>query len=418
MVAEEAAGEVVVIFSHEIRISPRMNLIRRLVEKYEQMNRILKTTEYRKAVVLVAVLWIVIVLTLIVTVVAQSGMIDTRISHVAAERIKCKWACRAGVEMAIASLNDDELLGGSDSLFDAWNDGVGDFNSVPLDGCTFSVEVIDEASKLNLNTVTREQLLWVPDMTEEIADSIIDWRDSDDDISVGGAESGYYVNLPFGYEARNGNFKTVRELLLVKGVTQGLFFGDRALDETVTERNKGWVNYFTCYSYDLGTDAGGNAQANADSANENQPAAQAGNNQSNAASGGGNQPAGQSGAGQSNDASAGGETGSGKVNVNTASEDVLIALAQGDEQIAYDIIAYRQSLADGIENLDDLRATLSISDELADELINSLTTRSSVYMIRSTAKANATGIRRTLEAVVDREKSPAEILYYRAGAIN
>jgi hypothetical protein len=47
-----------------------------------------------------------------------------------------------------------------------------------------------------------------------------------------------------------------------------------------------------------------------------------------------------------------------------------------------------------------------------------LTTRSNVYTITTTARATATRITRTVEAVVDRDKSPAEILYYRAGAIN
>ena len=346
-----------------------------------------------------AVLWIVILLTLIVTVVAQSGMIDTRITHVAAERVRCKWACRAGLEMATAILNDDELEAGSDSLYDIWNMAASDANSVTLDGCVVAIDVIDESSKLNINTVTKEQLIWIPDMTEEIADSIIDWRDDDDEPSTSGAESGYYLNLPFGYGARNGNFKTVRELLLVKGVTPGLFYGDMSLDENVTEYNEGWVNYFTCYSYALNNDAEGNAQANANSANENQPAGESGDSQSNATA-------------------TGGETGSSNVNVNTASEAVLIALAEGNEQVAYDIIAYRQSLEGGIESLDDLKEIVSITDDLADRLIGSLTTRSSVYMINSTATANATGITRKLEAVVDRDKSPVEILYFRAGAIN
>ena len=159
------------------------------------------------------------------------------------------------------------------------------------------------------------------------------------------------------------------------------------------------MNCFTCYSYNGNNETAGNAQANANSANEDQPS-------------------GQPESGQSNADTTGGETASVKVNVNTAKEDVLIALAEGNEQVAYDIIAYRQSLEGGIESLDDLREIVSIPDELADRLINSLTTSSSVYMVNSTATANATGISRKLEAVVDRDKSPVEILYFRAGAIN
>ena len=393
-----------------------------------------------------AVLWIVILLTLIVTVVAQSGMIDTRITHVAAERVRCKWACRAGLEMATALLNDDELEGGGDSLYDMWNIGASDSNSVSLDGCVVAIEVIDESSKLNINTVTKEQLIWIPDMTEEIADSIIDWRDSDDEPSLSGAESGYYINLPFGYEARNGNFKTVRELLLVKDITPGLFYGDPRLDERVTEYNLGWINYFTCYSYDLNKDSEGNDRVNVNSASESDLTSKLGISQSHASwivqnrqfdsiadlvtANSPSQPQGGSG----NDAQpldlntyydivdkvtvTDDDMVPGRVNINTASRDVLTALLEGEENVAYDIISYRQSLEGGLESIGDLKNIPSVTVDLAAKFIDSITTRSSVYMVNSTATANATGISRKLEAVVDRDKSPVEILYFRAGAIN
>ena len=396
-------------------------------------------------------MWIIILLTLIVTVVAQSSMIDMRITHIAAERMRCKWGSRAGLEKAIAILNDDmnddEIAGGSDSLYDIWSNNVADFNSVPLDQCFFNVIVVDESSKLNINTATRDQLLYIPDMTEDIADSIIDWRDGDDEISEAGAESGYYLNLPFAYETRNGDFKTVRELLLVREVTKGLFFGDQTLDENVSELNQGWIKYFTCYSRDLNKDAEGNDRINVNSADENTLTEKLSigsahakwiveNRQFNSiadlvANNSPSQPQGNVNGDQalpldlqtfyeiidkvsvSDD-----ESVPGRVNVNTAGEDVLIALFEGDQQVAYDIISFREGREEGLASLGDLKDIKSINIELAKKFIGSVTTRSSVFTVHSTATGQATKISRKIEAVVDRGKSPTEILYYRDGAVN
>ena len=39
--------------------------------------------------------------------------------------------------------------------------------------------ITDEASKLNVNLATRDMLIKLPNMTDELASSIIDWRDDD-----------------------------------------------------------------------------------------------------------------------------------------------------------------------------------------------------------------------------------------------
>ena len=37
----------------------------------------------------------------------------------------------------------------------------------------------DEAGKVDLNTASRDMLMLLPGMTEDVADCIIDWRDGD-----------------------------------------------------------------------------------------------------------------------------------------------------------------------------------------------------------------------------------------------
>ena len=183
-----------------------------------------QSTKSRSGLVLVTVLWVAVLLTVIAATVGRTSRLDTKVCKAQTDQLRCKWSCRAGIETAVAVLNEDGRR--SDCMTDLWSQNTEDFNDTRLEQCEFEVEVIDEAGKLNVNTATREQLLALPEMIEEIADAIIDWRDKDDKPGRKGTEGGYYENLRYGYKIRNGQFQTIRELLLVKGVTEQLLYGD------------------------------------------------------------------------------------------------------------------------------------------------------------------------------------------------
>ena len=51
-------------------------------------------------------------------------------------------------------------------------------------------------------------------------------RDPDEQPEPDGVKRGYYESLPHPYTIRNGPLRTVRELLLVRGVTPELFHGE------------------------------------------------------------------------------------------------------------------------------------------------------------------------------------------------
>ena len=108
----------------------------------------------------------------------------------------------------------------------------------------------------------------------------------------------------------------------------------------------------------------------------------------------------------------------GKINLNTADKAVLIALLEGDEETADAIITYRDGLEEGMANVGDLKNVQSMNKNTAKKIIDHVTTRSSVFAIRSVATARATGYKRQIDTVVARDKSPAEILYYHTGAHN
>ena len=86
--------------------------------------------------------------------------------------------------------------------------------------------LVPENCKLNLNTATLEMLQMLPGMTPELAASIIDWRDEDDEITEGGAEGEYYLLESSPYACKNAPFETVEELLLIKDVTVEVLYGE------------------------------------------------------------------------------------------------------------------------------------------------------------------------------------------------
>ena len=406
-----------------------------------------------KGLVIIAVLWMVVVLMVMSAILGRKSRLDMKVCMARTESVRCKWACRAGIEKAIAVLNEDETE--NDSLLDLWSDNPEDFNDVMLEQCFFTVRVIDESSKLDINTATKEQLLGLPDMVEEIADAIIDWRDEDDVPNGAGVESGYYESLTYGYMARNGPFTTLRELLLVKDVTEELFYGEDTnlngrldynerdgqisppADDGDDVLDVGWAAYLTCYT--SGGSAGGAEETPAEqtqqSGNQQQPSGnqetseqqqQSSGNQGRS-SGSQQQSSGNNQQSSGNTQQSSGNNGQtsestnqepAKVNINTASDIVLAALLGGGDQAertAQSIIAYRDTLTDGIEDISELTEQGVVNDDVFGQLEDYITTSSDIFLIRCFATADRGGLAGTTlqtEAVVDRSSTPFKILFW------
>lgn len=425
------------------------------------------TNTNNRGLVIITVLWTVVVLTVMVAILGRKSRLDMKVSAARMEAVRCKWACRAGIEKAIAVLKDDETQ--NDSLIDTWSDNDEDFNDVLLERCWFTVKVVDEASKLNINTATKDQLMGLPYMIEEIADAIIDWRDENDVPSAMGVEGGYYESLTFGYSARNGPFRTIRELLLVKDMTDDLFYGEDTnlngqldynerdgdlsppLDDGDDVLDVGWAAYLTCYSaaesQNQGNQNQNQNQSNQNQSNQNQ-SNQSQNNQNQDSRNQSNQSQSnqsqnnqsqnnqnQSSQNQSNQSSqnqgnqnqssqSNSEQAYAKVNINTASEIVLAALLGGGDEgtrNALAIIDYRESLTEGIQNASDLVDQQVLDQNTFGQIEDYITTRSDIFTIRCVATADRdgpNGATLVTEAVVDRSETPSKVLYWYQGANN
>jgi len=408
-----------------------------------------------KGLVIIAVLWMVVVLMVMTAILGRKSRLDMKVCIARMETVRCKWACRAGIEKAIAVLIEDETE--NDSLLDLWSDNAEDFNDVMLDQCLFTVRVTDELSKLNINTATKEQLLGLPDMFEEIADAIIDWRDSDDTPSGLGVESGYYEGLTYGYRARNGPFRTLRELLLVKDVSEELFYGEDTnlngrldynerdgqesppADDGDNILDVGWAAYLTCYptgsststASSTGETSGEQTQSSGTqqqtsgteqqtSGGQAQTSENQGRTSGNTQQTSGNTQQTSENAGQtsgSTDQTSGTSQTSAKVNINTVSDIVLAALLGGGdeaERTAQAILSYRNTLADGIEDISELTEQGILSNDIFSQIEDYITTSSDIFTIRCFATANRNGVSGTTlhtEAVVDRSSTPCKILF-------
>jgi type II secretory pathway component PulK len=131
--------------------------------------------------------------------------------------------------------------------------------------------LVDEGSKLNLNTVNTNVLSYLPNMTTDFAEDILDWRGTNGTVSLDYASLGY---LP-----KNAPFETEDELRLVYGATINLLAGDDVnrngvLDPNETsstgtgQMNYGLFEYTTVYTREPNFHSDGTSLTNVNTASQ------------------------------------------------------------------------------------------------------------------------------------------------------
>jgi general secretion pathway protein K len=183
----------------------------------------------------------------------------------------------SGINIGLAFLQQDLNKNSYDSLFDDWaaltKDDLGAFFGTGH----LELEISDLSGKLQINSLVQAtpqgqgnegnegnegdnntaneirdilvRLLLSPMfVTEEeseafqIVDALVDWIDEDERESDNGAESSYYQAQENPYGCRNGPVLYIEELLLVRGITPLLLFGEG--------EKKGLVDYITVHGDD------------------------------------------------------------------------------------------------------------------------------------------------------------------------
>jgi len=139
--------------------------------------------------------------------------------------------------------------------------------------------VTDEESRLNVNYASITNLASLYGMTPDLAAAIVDWRDSDNEPSPGGAELDYYASLAPPRRPRNGYFETVRELLMVRGMSRDQLLGsDKDFNGQIPEPDEtepshdqpepGWAELLTVHSRNDNVSAAGTDRINIQTADE------------------------------------------------------------------------------------------------------------------------------------------------------
>lgn len=194
-----------------------------------------QTSRPRRGVILLVTLVLVFVLAALVLTMGASTQVDATI---AANELSMRQAALAqrGAEQYVLALVAESLPEEGQPLetrqqsdYEAVTIGGGYIWLLRPDYADPSLPafgLVDETSKLDLNAASYERLRLLPGMTDEIAASIVDWRDEDDDATEEiGAESTVYLGRSPGYSAKNAGFEFVEELLLVEGVARDILYG-------------------------------------------------------------------------------------------------------------------------------------------------------------------------------------------------
>lgn len=204
----------------------------------------------------VALLITLLVLVLIVVLAMEIFRAGARAAQTGAygrDSIRAALVAEAGVTAARIAIRENMKGSKYDTLDQVWSRPV---PPIELGEGTVLVTVEDEERKINLNSLILpngnapdeqrlavfRKLLTILDIDPSIADAVIDWLDNDDTPRVGGAESSFYLSLPYPYRAKNDLFDTLDELRLVRGMTPERF---EKLKTFLTIHSSGKVNINT-----------------------------------------------------------------------------------------------------------------------------------------------------------------------------
>jgi DNA uptake protein ComE-like DNA-binding protein len=166
----------------------------------------------------------------------------------------------------------------SDSRGDTWYFSI--YAPNPDDPCSVRSGLIDEAGKININIATSDVLAKLPNLTPELVDSLMVYRGGDPAKYPDGANQDYYNNLPVPYAMKKGPLATLEELLMVKGFTGSIVYGEDYNLNGLLDKNEddgdasfppdnqdgvldtGLMGLATVVSYEQNVDANGKARTN------------------------------------------------------------------------------------------------------------------------------------------------------------
>jgi len=193
---------------------------------------------------LVVALWVLMILSLMVGGLAFNMQVEAAISSQFRKRLAAEYLARGGVELAryiLAHLRDvskeEEFPEGENgdlmmaALHISRGIGVSGLER-KLGRGKVVLDIVPEEGRRNVNLLTDEDWEEILDQSnvpedkwDELIDCFRDWVDPNEEHRLNGAESDDPFYRDRGYECKNAPLDTVDELLLIKGFTPQIVYG-------------------------------------------------------------------------------------------------------------------------------------------------------------------------------------------------
>ena len=204
----------------------------------------------KKGVALLAVLGVITLLSFIVGSFAFESKLEAMLVSHKKKRFQAELLARSGIEYARAildwrsrakQLEIEDMPEDRDGFMQAalyTQRGLSTTSEIELGNGRFSVTIESAESGRNVNTLTRGQWLDIFEMAnvpstdwDAMVDCLEDWKDGNDLHLLNGAESDDEFYEDQGYPVKNGPLDSVEELLLIKNWGPDILYGKPA-DET------------------------------------------------------------------------------------------------------------------------------------------------------------------------------------------
>jgi len=334
----------------------------------------------REGAALIVAVWVILILTILISSMAFDMQVEANVAGFQRKRVKAQYLARAGMEWSIAVLSrkvkdseskDEELVleaGQDEQLVVA---SVNLSRGVGVSGLAkemgegkFTVDILPEESRRNVNTLSEDDWKEIFDQAGventrwgELYDCLQDWIDEGDEHRLNGAETddSYYKERD--YEVKNAPLDTVDELLMIKGFDQSLLYGGPS-PESDANQYMGIAGWLTTW-------------------------------------------------------------GDGKVNINTASREVLLTLPNIEESVIDAILEYRTGIDaipntrdDGFRDLEEVYSKTGLSSELG-----ALITTTERKFLRVVSIGEIGGVRNGIWAVLQAGEGNVIPVFWREEAM-
>lgn len=220
-----------------------------------------------RGIALLLVLWVIVFLAFVCAEFSWTMRTETSTAANFKEGMQAYYAAEAGINRAVIELlrvsaemggssravpeddaaSEDATVGDPETGEEAavydelqlWVAGGGPYR-VELGDFYCEVSIIDESNKVNINeflnqsksdptrlkSLLASQVGLEGEELDTVADSLIDWWDKDsNETGLFGAEDSFYESLDPPYVCRNGDMPVIEDCLLVRGVTERVFYG-------------------------------------------------------------------------------------------------------------------------------------------------------------------------------------------------